>query len=187
MLTVLSLGALFAPAHADEGCLDPFVHSAVWKLPSGELTLDRGLLQLDGRLLAAEVESVDVAGDHVVYVQHRTDGMLRDLVAFDAADARSIPLTLSTTPSQPVLSDDGEQVVFVDGRTGLTALWMQSFSGGRARQLTNVDVKRVVGQAPVGFVPSPDAGDLTWSGDTLTWTAEGERRTIELAVAGGAR
>ena len=187
MFTVLFMGALLSPATADEGCLDPFGHSASWALPSGRLTLDRGILQLNDRLVAAEVESVDVVGDHVVYVQHRTDGLLRDLIAFDATTARSLPLTVATTPSQPALSADGERVAFVDGRTGLTSLWLQGFDGSAVRQLTNVDVRRVVGRAPEGFVPSPDAGDLSWSGDTLTWTAEGRRHTLDLASAGGDR
>ncbi len=184
MFTVLLVAA--TAASAGEGCLDPFTESSTWSLSTGTLSLERGVLELDGRLLAAEVESVDVRGDHVVWVEHRSGSYLRDLWAYDALSAVPTPLSLATSPSQPVISDDGSLVAFVDGRTGLTALWLQSFDGGEAVQLTNRDLVRVPGQAPEGFVPSPDAGDLAFDVGRLTWTAEGVPRSVALPK-GGAR
>jgi hypothetical protein len=185
MFTVLSV-ALSAAAFSGEGCLDPFTASSTWSLSTGTLTLERGVLELDGRLLAAEVESVDVRGDRVVWVEHRSDGLLRDLWSYDALSDVPMPLTLATTPSQPVLSDDASRVAYVDGRTGLTALWLQPVDGGEAIQLTNHDLVRTPGQAPEGFVPSPDAGDLAFEPGRLTWTAEGVPQSV-LLPRGGAR
>lgn len=82
---------------------------------------------------------------------------------------------------RPVFSPDGARVAFFSGRTGWASLWVLDLEGGEPRQLTNVGIEdqpRIVGQAPVGFVP-PAQEHLAWTGEGIRWMADGRAWSVQ--------
>ena len=175
----MSLLLLLSLAQASETCADSFAESASYTLGSEALRLDRGVLTLGGLVLAKEVLELDVQGERAVFVMR--NGPRRDLVVWDGA-LRT--LVQSESPAQVRLSDDGEQVAYVNGVTSITAVYVVPFVGGEPRQLTNVDLVRNPGKAPVGFVESPSQG-LVFDGADLVW--EGSSTTHRVRWTGGDR
>ena len=172
-MVVLSLSLAFAT----ETCGDPFAIAGSWTLPSTEVVLDHGVLQTSDQVIAHDViEAPAIHGDRVVFVQRRADA-LRDLVAWDASTGLTTLLVDGQSPNQPAISPDGTTVAFVNGPTGITAVYTMPLAGGEPVQHTNRDLVRVPGQAPEGFVGSPVSG-FHFEGGLLTWEDATARHTV---------
>lgn len=157
--------SLWSLAFASETCGDPFAQSGSWNVASETLRLDRGVLSIEGAVLAEQVLELDVVGDRAVFVMR--SGPRRDLVAYQDGSLRT--LVANRSPALPKLSDDGQNVAFVDGATSISSVYLIAFDGGEPRQLTNVGLVRTPGRAPAGFVPSPSTGKLRFEGAELAW------------------
>lgn len=78
---------------------------------------------------------------------------------------------------RPVLSPDGQRLAFVSGHTGIAAWFVVDLDAAlpvdvrSATQLTNRDLVKVPGQAPVGFVPVPTTDPPSWDDQGLSWVA----------------
>lgn len=176
---------LLAGAFASEGCVDPFAISGSWMVGEVEMTLHDGILKTPDRVLGTEViEMPSVAGERVVFVTRRPDSMLTDLYAWDATDGRPHLLVGGEDPMQAVISPDGRRVAYVSGITSISAIYIVDFGGGYPEQLTNTELVRVPGRAPIGFVESPSQG-MVFEGDALVW--EGASQTHRLPLTGGAK
>lgn len=86
-------------------------------------------------------------------------------------------------------SPDGRWVAFVGGASGIASVWVVPVprKGERAAapiQLTNVGLEhvgRTPGQAPEGFVPTPEQGPLRWADErTIVWTARGQDHSVQV-------
>lgn len=110
----------------------------------------------DGRVIAFAVRTADAVAD----VQVLDGGRVRRLT-------EGLPAVVVA------VSPRGDEVAFLAAATGLPALWTVTVAGDAApRQLTNADLVRVPGRAPVGFVPPPiRASGVTWSDGGIAWEA----------------
>ena len=110
--------------------------------------------------------SVDTAGTQIVYSRRATASEGGETVIairrVDAMPARcgeeQILVWGGGSPDRPVLSPDGDRVVFTWGRTGIASLWQIATTGGDPEQLTNRGLEtlsRNPGEAPRGFLPPP--------------------------------
>lgn len=180
---MLFLLSLFS-ASASETCADQFAIHGSWVLPSStQVGLDRGVLTVDGDVVGKRVvEAPVIHGDRVAFVEERTTDGLFDLVVYDATTGVMHRPIQGETPKQLAFGSDG-RLAYVNGVTGISAVYVLDLDG-EPRQLTNIDLVRVPGQAPEGFVPSPSTG-LQFVGTDLVWEAEG--RTIRIPTVGGAR
>ena len=88
------------------------------------------------------------------------------------------PTTLFEGGRPDRLAMHGDHVAWVASPGGLPQVyigWADAHAAPRA--LTNVDLKRVPGRAPEGFVPPPLGRTLRFEGDWLRWeTPDGTRR-----------
>ena len=83
------------------------------------------------------------------------------------------------SPDRVALDPAGERVAWVNGAGGVAAVFLATFPDGVPVQLTNVDVERVPGQAPLGFVPPPHDGPLRFEGGALVWASpDGPQRQV---------
>jgi len=104
------------------------------------------------------------SGTSLLVAKHEEAGLGTDIWLIGVPDGRELRLTNEPgVDDRPAWSPDGEQILFVSGRSGLASLWMMSPDGGGQVQITNKGIKGGTGRAPEGFVPVPlSSRDLRW-------------------------
>lgn len=151
------------------------LHGQAWEGQGGQREVDA---PVDPRVAFSPDESV------LVYAR---DGGLGETdlwrVALPDGDPEPV-VQWRGTEDRPVLSPDGRRVAFVSGATGIASWWVVDLTGAlpvpmeQARQLTNVDLVKVPGRAPDGWVPAPTTTPATWDAQGLSWVAQGQRHTV---------
>jgi hypothetical protein len=152
-----------------------------WSAARGaHVTLQDGLLRLElgeqDRILAEEVVGAPAlsADGRRIALAHRGPGpglSVLDAVEITDAGVEVRRLVDEGAPDRVALTPDGDTVAYVHNATGIASVWVIPFIGGTPTQLTNVDLVRIPGQEPVGFVPPPHDGPLRIDGDRITWIA----------------
>lgn len=127
------------------------------------------VLTTDGQLLADHVYTPPVASTtHLCAADEATDG-LGQLRCWDA-DLHPIQLAVGGRPGRLAIRDG--MVAWVASPEGLPQVFVAPIDGSAPpRALTNVGLKRVLGQAPEGWVPPPLRQSLHFDGDYLRWDA----------------
>ncbi len=157
-----------------------FAGAGAWTLGGHVVTLSAGTLTADGAPILAHVYDDPVVTDDTLYVPAdpgEGDGGIYAVRVLDG-DLAVSPLLTEGRPDRLALSPDAATLAFVAGTTGIASLWSMPTAGGPVRQLTNVNVVRTPGHAPVGFVPPPERGPARFDGATLVWTVEGVERVV---------
>jgi hypothetical protein len=156
---------------------------------------DTTLVQLDGAVfaeragarqpVAAEMvgsPSISDDGAHIV-LAHRGEGAsasVLDTLTLESTGLTQHRLVDIGAPDRVGISPDGAWVAYVNGISGLASVWAIPFAGGTPTQLTNVDLERVPGQAPVGFVPPPHDSPLRIVDHTVVWRSPDGEHIVAL-------
>ena len=176
----LCLLAALAAAPAAAGSLPaesdrPYAGSGSLELGGQRLRLDgQRLLLPDGRPLVEGLLGDPVSdGAHLCAADEGGDGRGR-LRCWDTG-LRAVTLAMGGRPGRLALDQD--MLAWVASPTGLPQVTVAPVDGSApARALTNVDLQRVPGRAPDGFVPPPLGRSLRFDGDRLRWdTPDGAR------------
>ncbi len=112
-------------------------------------------------------------------------GFVQETDLWTVALPDGIPTQLTDwrgSEDRPTFSPDGARLVFVSGFTGVASVYVVDHPGTgivareHARQVTNANLgPKRPGFAPKNFVPPPTGTDYAWTGDNLTWNADGLR------------
>lgn len=161
-----------------------------WSLArSAQLIQDEGAVWVEvggavHRLADEAVGAPAVSDDgRRIALAHRGDGgsvAVLDAVTLTDTGVETRRLVSEGAPDRVALTPDGDTVVYVHNATGIAAVWAVPFAGGAPVQLTNVDLERVPGQAPIGFVPPPHDSPLRIDGDRVVWTSPEGTHGVDL-------
>ncbi|MFT5586652.1 MAG: hypothetical protein ACI9VR_004251, partial [Cognaticolwellia sp.] len=143
-----------------------------WQLEGGQtLSQDETGLWLDQRHLAEEpIGTPSLSADNSRFVFTRRDPVPVAQGQLVACQAPAWQCSVIAHGDRAAISQDGEQIAWVDVETGLASVWIGSFDGEEQHQLTNVGiVSSGTGSPPPDFVPPPHQGPLSFDQDKLTW------------------
>lgn len=161
-----AVGRSTAPAGAETDVA--YVGAGTLRLGAEALRLEGSrLLRASGAALVLGLRFDPVAdGAHLCAADEGEDGLGR-LRCWDAA-FRATTVVLGGRPGRLALS--GAVVAYVASPEGLPQVTVARVDGAAPpRPLTNVGLQRVVGQAPLGFVPPPLGRSLRFDGAWLRW------------------
>ena len=148
-------------------------HDALIVQDMGEVTLLRSgqRLLLATEAVGAPALSADGSRLALAHTGSATGLSVIDAFTIGADGVDQRVLVDSGSPDRVAIDPAGEQVVYVDGTTGLASVWAVPFEGGQPVQLTNVGLSATPGHAPERFVPPPYEGPLRVEGQMVRWTA----------------
>lgn len=159
------------PAEVDR----PYVGDGTLALGDLRLRLEgQRLLLPDGQVLVEGLLGDPVSDGAHLCASDEGDGGRGRLRCWD----RGLHVVTLATGGRPGrLALDPAMLAWVASPTGLPQVTVAPVDGSApARALTNVDLQRVPGRAPAGFVPPPLGRSLRFDGDLLRWdTPDGPR------------
>jgi hypothetical protein len=172
-MLVSALALLFATAPLPAETDRAYAGSGTLLLGDQRLRLDGvAVLRPDGSTLVDALTGAPVAdGEHLCAADEGEGGVGR--LRCWSADGPVVTIATGGRPGRLALHDG--MVAYVASPQGFPSVRVAPVDGSAPpRALTNVDLKRVPGQAPAGFVPPPLRDTLRFDGPLLRWqSAEG--------------